>query len=240
MAFRESGTANGEAVPLLLLHGFLSSSAHDWPEESWAGPLARAGQRLILADLPAHGTAPDPAGADAATVTALVEALARKIDAAGGKVDILAYSLGSRLAWSLAARHPDKVRRMVLGGLGPHDPFAGLDYGAARRFVRDGTPPADPMTAMLAGFVIRAAERVSARLDLMEALGREPFDPGREKPVMPVLLLAGSEDRMCEATPLLAAGLGDARHRTVPGDHMAALHHEDFRTEALAFLDRRP
>ncbi len=240
MAFREGGTANGEAGPVVFLHGFLSSSTRDWPDAQWAEPLGEAGQRLILADLPAHGEAPDPAGPEAATVSALVDDLAERIFEAGGTADILAYSLGARLAWSLAARHPARVRRMVLGGLGPHDPFVGLDYAAARRMAEGGPSPEDPMTAMLAGFVVGAGERVEARLDLMQALSHEPFDPEREKPAMPVLLITGSEDRMCAETPVLAAALDDCRHVSVPGDHLGALHHQRFREEALAFLNRTP
>ena len=39
--------------------------------------------------------------------------------------DVIGYSLGARLAWSPAAT--GRVGRLVLGGLSPTDPIAGVD-----------------------------------------------------------------------------------------------------------------
>lgn len=222
-----SGAPSGP--PVLLVHGFLSAGAMDWPEAAWAQPLSAAGRSVIVPDLPAHGdSAPATAG-----VAGLVNALAALAD--GGPMDVVGYSLGARLAWSLAARHPGRARRLVLGGLAPFDPFAALDVPAARALLAGGPAPADPLSAMIGGMIAAHARDPLAMLDLVAALGAEPLDPA-EAPRCPVLLLAGETDPMMQGVEALANAVPGARLVRVPGDHRGALHAAEFRTEAFAFL----
>lgn len=223
--------AGNSGPPVLLIHGFLSSGAADWPEGDWAQPLSAAGRAVILPDLPAHGASAPAQGAGTAQVVSALAALA-----GAGPVDVVGYSLGARLAWSLAARHPGLVRRLVLGGLAPFDPFAAFNVPAARAALAGGPAPADPLTAMIGGMIGARASDPGAVLDLVAGLGAEPFDPGAEVPRCPVLMLAGADDRMAQGADRLAALLPDGRLHAVPGDHGAALHSAEFRAHTLAFL----
>lgn len=234
LALRHSHVERPSGPPILLIHGFLASGARDWPEATWQQPLTAAGRGVIVPDLPGHGdSAPATAG-----VARLVDALAAL--AGEGPVDVVAYSLGARLAWSLAARHAASVRRMVLGGLAPFDPFAAVDVRAARAMLAGGPAPADPLTGMIGGMIAAHAPDPAAMLDLVAALGAEPFDPSAEAPSCPVLLLAGQDDPMMQGVEALAAALPGARLERVPGDHQGALHAPEFRAEAFAFLGLTP
>ena len=58
-------------------------------------------------------------------------------------LDLMGYSLGSRLAWEFGATQPELVHRLVLGGPNIADPLADFDLIAAQRYLADGTPIAD-------------------------------------------------------------------------------------------------
>jgi len=218
------------------MHGFASSSAEDFGD--WADALAAGGRDAYLVDLPGHGGSPAVPGAGAGTTSAVVAALAdvvRAIDAE--HVDVIGYSLGARLAWELPAA-TGRVRRLVLGGLSPFEPFAGVDIVAVARAV-DGEPPADPFVGMMAGMVSGAGRDTDSLLALMAGLGSEPFapeDPASSRPDVPTLLVAGADDPMTQGLEGLTAVVPDARLVRVPGDHLGALHSPAFREAALTFL----
>jgi pimeloyl-ACP methyl ester carboxylesterase len=217
--------------PVVLLHGFASDGAEDWPARRWAGPLAEAGRETFVVHLPGHRNG--PAAADVAEVTTGV-LLRRLADAVPpGETDVVGYSLGARLAWSLAAEEVLPVRRLVLGGLSALDPFAALDPEALRTAVRTGAAE-DPLTAGIAAMI--RGQDADSLLRLVEGLGREPFDPAAAVPRVPTLFLAGTDDPMTTGTATLAGRLPDARLRHVPGDHQGALAGEDLRAAVFEFL----
>lgn len=205
--------------PVLLIHGFASDSS-DWA--GWPDALAQAGRASILVDLPGHGSSPAPASLDDATTSHLVEALAAITH---GPIDVVAYSLGARLAWELPRVAP--VRRLVLGGLSPFEPFSALDFSALDAFLGGGAPPADPLTGMLAGMISAPGRDAAALALVMRGLAAEPFSPV-SPPEVPTLFVAGDADPMTAEVPWPVT--------RVPGDHVAALRSPEFRAAALAFL----
>jgi pimeloyl-ACP methyl ester carboxylesterase len=121
---RESGPKDAPAV--LMLHGF-GASLHTW--DDWAKSLS-ANHRVIRLDLPGHGLSePDPAGdyTDARSLQ-LVLALMDQLGVA--RASIVGHSIGGRIAWTFAARHPQRTDKLVL--VAP-DGFAspGFEYGKA-------------------------------------------------------------------------------------------------------------
>ncbi len=121
---RDSGPRDAPVV--LMLHGF-GASLHTW--DAWAQGLS-ATRRVIRFDLPGNGLSePDPAGnyTDARSLQ-LVLALMDQLGVA--RASVVGHSIGGRMAWTLAARHPERVERLVL--VAP-DGFAspGFKYGRA-------------------------------------------------------------------------------------------------------------
>lgn len=232
--------ASPTGAPVLLVHGFLSSGANDWPDTHWAEAIAAQGRDVIVVDLPAHGqgaAVTDPAQARVATVAS---ALADAAAAAGGPVDVIGYSLGARLAWAFGAQHPERVNRLVLGGLGLLDPFAPVDFAAARRLADGGATPADPHTGFLANLVIGSGADAASMFNVMEGLAGDPFDPAREAPRAPLLFIAGTDDPMAARIDTLEPFVPGSRTVRVPGDHMGALKTREFREAALGFLGLAP
>lgn len=124
---RDSGpSADDAAASIVLIHGF-GASLHTW--EEWAGTLAQD-YRVIRFDLPGSGLSyPDP-GNDYSDERAMELVLAL-LDARGiERAHLIGNSIGGRLAWRLAAAHPERVGKVVL--VSP-DGFAsqGFEYGKA-------------------------------------------------------------------------------------------------------------
>jgi pimeloyl-ACP methyl ester carboxylesterase len=121
---RESGPKDAPAV--LMLHGF-GGSLHSW--ETWAQALS-AHHRVIRFDLPGHGLSePDPAG-DYTDARSLQLTLALMDQLGVARASLVGHSIGGRIAWTFAARHPERTGRLVL--VAP-DGFAspGFEYGKA-------------------------------------------------------------------------------------------------------------
>ncbi len=232
---RAAADATGPAV--LLIHGFTSDGETDWPADRWAGPLAAAGRESLAPDLPAHGSGPDPCDADDASTSQVLEYLGRVAGLAStGEIDVVGYSLGARLAWDFATTSPVPVRRLVLGGLSPVEPFGAVDGDAVRALIREGTVPSDPMTAGIGSMVAAAGPRAMSLARLVEGLASEPFDPASRPPTTPTLFIRGRDDGMTEGMDALAARVPGARTLTVPGDHGGALRSQEFLDATLAFL----
>ncbi len=222
------------ARPVLLIHGFASNGRNDFENTGLVDALAAAGRGAIVVDLPGHGDGP-ALTRGGATTSDLARALADTIAASGQDVaDVIGYSLGARLAWALAGT--GAVRRLVLGGLGAMDPFAGMDVDALAAVAAGSAAPADPMQGMFAQIITSPGLDTPSVLALIEGLGAEPFDPAAGAPTVPTLFVSGTEDQMSHGIEALVAAIPGATLDRVPGDHFAALGSPAFREAAVAFV----
>ena len=145
--------------PVLLLHGFSSSAKLNWEDTGWITALLEAGRRVITVDLPGHGRSGAPEDMDSYSPSRIRADLLQIAFDAGARplregdptsgLDVIGYSLGSRLAWEFGATQHELVHRLVLGGPNTADPLAEFDLLAAQRYLADGTPIADESTAGL-------------------------------------------------------------------------------------------
>ena len=234
--------------PVLLLHGFGSSSGRNWVQTGWVRSLNEAGRTVVMVDLPAHGDSAAPNDAGAYTPSRMRADILQTVFEAGvlplteddptRGVDIIGYSLGARLAWEFGATQPELVRRMVLGGPGAGDPLADFDLGAAERYLAGGPAVEDPATADL----LRMAQllpdnSLPALLAMVSAIKTEPFDPHVAIPTMPLLLVAGDQDTFADGIEELAAHASSAEVLPLPGrTHTNAITSRSFKDAAIEFL----
>lgn len=238
--------------PILLLHGFSSSSKLNWEDTGWIAALTEAGRRVITVDLPGHGRSGAPEDRDsyspgrirADLLQIAFDAGARPLrdgDPASG-LDVIGYSLGSRLAWEFGATQRELVHRLVLGGPNIADPLAEFDLVAAQRYLADGTPIADASTAGLLKMAqLLPSNNIFALLSLIEAIKDEPFDPAEAVPQMPMLLVAGEKDERAASMPELAAlgakGGAMVEQLVLPArNHTNAVTSRAFKQGAISFL----
>src|SRR6478609_1144117 len=111
----------GEGAPIVLVHGFASNKEINWVSPGWVTTLTGAGRRVIALDNRGHGGSTklyDPAAYHSAVMAQDVRALIDHLDLE--RADVMGYSMGARIAAFFALAHPQRLRRMVLGGLGLH------------------------------------------------------------------------------------------------------------------------
>jgi pimeloyl-ACP methyl ester carboxylesterase len=234
--------------PVLLLHGFASSAKLNWSDTGWLTALTEAGRRVITVDLPGHGLSAAPEDLDSYSPSRIRADLLQIVadmgvrplaaDDGGSGLDVVGYSLGSRLAWEFGATQPELVHRMVLGGPGAADPLAAFDVVAAQRYLADGTPIADQSTAQLLRMALSLPHNnIFALLSLVEAIKAEPFTPSEAVPRMPMLLVAGDQDDRAATLPELTALAPHAEQLVLAGrDHINAVTSRAFKDSAIAFL----
>jgi pimeloyl-ACP methyl ester carboxylesterase len=238
--------------PILLIHGFSSSSKLNWEDTGWIAALLDAGRQVITVDLPGHGRSGAPEDMDSYSPSRIRADLLQIAFDAGARplepgnpssgLDVIGYSLGSRLAWEFGATQPELVHKLVLGGPNMADPLADFDLIAAQHYLADGTPIADESTAGL----LRMAQalpsnNIFALLSLIEAIKTEPYDPSEAVPHMPMLLVAGEIDERAASMPQLAelaAKAGSTAEQLIlPGrNHTNAVTSRAFKQAAIQFL----
>lgn len=110
---RCDGPADGR--PLLLLHGFAESGA------TWTPiipHLTDQGFRTVAPDLRGHGLSDAPRGRRQYRLSALVDDALAVIDhitdSGTSAVDLVGHDWGGALAWTLAQRHPERIRCVVV------------------------------------------------------------------------------------------------------------------------------
>jgi pimeloyl-ACP methyl ester carboxylesterase len=244
-SFRHDGVEivfldQGEGEPIVLVHGFASNAATNWVHPGWVATLTKAGRRAIALDNRGHGASAklyDPAAYHSSIMAEDVRAL---IDHLGVPcADVMGYSMGARIAAFLALAHPERVRSLIIGGLG------------IRLVEGVGLPPAiaDAMEApTLAnvqdsfGRTFRAfAEQTGSDLRALAAcirgsrqtLSREEVAKIR----MPALIAVGTKDFVAGSAAELAALIPGAQALDIPGrDHMLAVGDKVFKQGVLRFL----
>ena len=220
-----------DPTPVVLLHGFATSSARTWWETGWLDLLTDAGRETAPIDILGHGKAEKPHDPEA--YADLEGWVAERLP--DGPVDAVGFSLGARLLLGLAAAQPARFRRIVTLGVGrnlferggsevivdaikagdaPENP--GADY-----FARLAAHPENDREALI------ACLQAPMRLLTAEELGRVTAS---------VLVVIGERDFCAPADPLVNA-LPDARLVVLPRtDHFSTPKDFIAMDAALKFL----
>ena len=255
--------AQGQGAPVLLLHGFTGSAV---TMAGVARDLSRC-HRVYRLDLVGHGRSEAPGSVACYRMPACVEQVAAALDGLGeSAVAVLGYSMGARVALSLALRHPVRVRSLLLVGAS-----AGLEQPDERaaRIAADGMLAQRLRGEGLAAFVdqwlsqplfasqrrlgeafLRAARRqrldndaeaLALSLEGMGAGAMPPLQGLLHRIAAPALLVAGAEDeKFCGLARALAGSMPAARVAVLDGAGHAA-HLEQpaaFAALALEFFAR--
>jgi epoxide hydrolase 4 len=106
----EAGPRDGPLV--ILLHGF-PEFWYAWKDQ--INPLAAAGYRVLVPDQRGYNLSARPAGASAYSAEKISRDIVGLIDSVGReKAMLVAHDWGGHMAWWTAARHPERVERLVV------------------------------------------------------------------------------------------------------------------------------
>jgi pimeloyl-ACP methyl ester carboxylesterase len=202
--------------PVVLLHGFATSSARTWGDNGWLDLLGDVGRRPVAIDLLGHGTADKPH--DPAAYDAMEDLVLTQLPE--GQVDGIGFSLGARVLLTLAAAHPERFGRLVLTGVGANLlRTEGSDL--ILRAIEGEGDPTNPVVQYFAGLA-QHPEVDSAALAACLRSPRPLLTPERLAAVqLPVLVVLGDKDFAGPPEPLVEA-LPDAQLVTLRNvDHFA-------------------
>jgi pimeloyl-ACP methyl ester carboxylesterase len=227
----------GEGAPLVLVHGSATFRGL-WHALGYVEALAPEFQ-LILLDVRGHGESEKPREESAYAMKHLVADVLAVLDDSGvERTHYFGYSLGGRIGFALAARAPERLRTLVVGG-GSHRPQRGaldrvlypgfLDTIANRgidafldEFGEHLGAPLDPATRA----VFQGADP-EALVAYFRATDNDLGVPGSVlcELEVPALLFAGEHDdeRLADSRAA-AAAMPHARLEVLSGlDHVTAL-----------------
>jgi len=184
---------HGTGDPLLVLHGGLGSIEMF----GWDIPALAKTHEVIAVELHGHGRT--SLGDRPIDLREMADDMAHIVRTLGHeRVDVLGYSLGGGVAFQIAARHPDLVRRAVLlsvcyktEGFHPEMlPMQGQISGAAADGMK-GTPMYETYAK-----IAPRPEDFPKLLDRMGEYMRKSFDFGDDisKLTMPVMLVYADHD----------------------------------------------
>lgn len=247
---REDGPA--DAPVLVLLHGF-TMSLESW--DGWVEELADD-YRIVRYDLLGHGlSGPDPLKRYAPTER--VETLGRLLDRLGiARATLGGNSFGGLLAWRFAARHPERVARLILVDSGAYSIYGvGEDPAptppAMQAYLRQPSDAgfeasmanifADPSRisrARLAQIRAMMAGNGDAFVDHLDEFTLPDPTPDLARIAAPTLILWGEEDRLIpvEQANRLAAAIPQASLVTYPG--VGHVPHEEIPARSAADVRR--
>ena len=221
----------GEGPPLVLLHG-LQGTLNDWRECGYVDAL-RGDYQLILIDARGHGESDKPHHTEAYRIAQRVGDITVVLDDFDiSRTHFFGYSYGGRIGLEMAMWVPERIKSMIIGGMGPR-----IDQNIINqvRQILDAGPEAfiasleeispisaDNMTRIMAiDYEAMAAILTSPILDLEEDLSGM---------TMPFLIYLGEADELypsLEAKEIYGK-LPDLNFFSLPGlDHLQSWSRSD-------------
>ncbi|WP_127524175.1 alpha/beta hydrolase [Mesorhizobium sp. Z1-4] len=234
----------GEGDPVLLLHGFGSSSFVNWVNPGWFKTLTEAGYRVIAFDHRGHGQSslsyetrdytPSRMAADAAALLDHLEI---------PRAHVMGYSMGARVAAFMALEHPKHVATVIFGGLGI-GMVKGLgdwDQIADALLATDPATITHPRAQMFRAFADQTRSDRRALAACIES-SRQLIAPDRIAEIaQPALVAVGTTDDIAGEPGPLADLMPNATAFAIEGrDHMQSVGDRSFKARVLQFLMEHP
>jgi pimeloyl-ACP methyl ester carboxylesterase len=237
LSYFDEGNPAGD--PVLLIHGFASNANVNWVHPGWLKTLGDAGYRVIALDNRGHGSSDKPTDMEAYRPWVMAEDAIALLDHLRiPEAHVMGYSMGARISTFAALEHPDRLRSLVLGGLG-----IGMTDG-----VGDWDPIADALMAPSLDTVTHQrgrmfrtfADQTGSDREALAACIRGSRDLVAREDMggieTPTLIAVGTKDDIAGSPQELAALMQHATALDIPNrDHMLAVGDRVFKAAVLDF-----
>lgn len=228
----------GESI--ILVHGFASSHMVNWVNTQWTKTLTHAGYRVVALDNRGHGQSDKPHEPEAYSSHIMAEDVRRLMDHLEiARADVMGYSMGARISAHLALAHPQRLRSLLLGGLGIHlVEGVGLPLGIADAMEAPSLDVlSDPMQRMFRAFADANKSDLKALAACIRG-SRQTLTPDEVGRIaMPALVSVGTKDDVAGSGQELAALIPNAEAFAIEGrDHNLAVGDKTHKQAVLDFL----
>jgi pimeloyl-ACP methyl ester carboxylesterase len=234
----------GAGDPCVLVHGFASNAKNNWGVTGWLDLLARD-HRVVALDCRGHGLSDKPYERAAYSGTSMEDDVIRLMDQLDiGRALLMGYSMGGRISMGLLVRYPERLRAVVLGGIGQ----VGVVNDPVRRSsIIEGllADDASRITGEISKQFRRFAELNRNDLKALaacmggdrSAIGAAAFANNQ----VPVLLAVGSKDTVVGSTRALARTIRNSRLVEIEGrDHLNTPGDKRYKAAVLEFFANAP
>ena len=232
----------GEGPPVVLVHGFGASRAITWANTNWYQTLSRVGRRLIAIDCRGHGQSGKPHDAPSYEDGRMAGDILAVLDSLGiAQADIMGYSMGGFLAIRLMSDAPQRLRRVVLAGVGEKYFRYSRDRAeiiAQGLLAPDPATIVDPEAIAFRTFCERAGNDLVA-LAACARRSRRIIEPHEMAQMLhPLLVVCGELDDTSGPAEPLARNFPHGRAVTVPRrNHHSTVGDRVYKDTALEFLN---
>ena len=232
--------AEPQKLPILLIHGFASNISMNWVLPGWVEVLRQAGFRVIALDNRGHGASEKLYDLEMYGAPLMADDAARLLAHLGiAQAHVMGYSMGSRIAAFLTLKYPDRVARLIFGGLGINMVRGMAGTGPIAHALEAAS--IDDVTNPTARTFRAFAEQTKSDLKALAACirsSREPLVAEKLATIKsPVLVAVGERDVIGGSPEALAAIIPGARGFVIPGrEHMKAVGDAAFKAAVVDFL----
>ncbi len=245
-------TEKGKGEPVILIHGILANKEWNW---QFPGIMNRLSKNfyVIAFDLRGHGKSDKPHGKEMYGIQ-LVNDICRIMDHLHiEKAHIVGYSLGGFIALKFANFYPEKTYSITIAGAGweksTEENLERLEkiYKAMRN-EKDCTPlfelvgmrkqGLERISIALGNWYFRRTNDLDAIADLLESVPElEVKEEELKKCNVPILLIGGTADPMCETIPELSDVLPNNQVVWInKGTHLTTIFKKEFTKSIETFL----
>jgi pimeloyl-ACP methyl ester carboxylesterase len=241
LAFERTGAGS----PVLLVHGFGSSSSQNWKSTGWYGALTEAGFAVVAMDCRGHGMSDKPHDEAFYGHARMADDVVVVMDAAKLKTaSVMGYSMGGFIGLRLAASHAERVSRLVLGGVGefylagPRIADPDSRYSVAEALLaEDKNSITDKRGRLFRDFADQPGKDRFALAACMRAMSPPLPTEILAQMRQPVLVVCGERDDVAGPPGQLAAVFASGQAVTIAGrDHMSAVGERRTRQAVVDFL----
>jgi pimeloyl-ACP methyl ester carboxylesterase len=236
IAYRDEG----EGDPILLIHGFASNHQINWVGPGWFDTLTGAGNRVIALDNRGHGQSEKLYDSEFYTSRLMAGDARRLLDHLDIKqAVVMGYSMGARISAFLSMDAPERVSKLVFGGLGINM-VRGI--GGAEIIAEALRAPTLREVEHPVGRAFRAfAEQTGSDREALATCILASRDPISEDDVrgieQPALVGVGSKDDVSGDGSELVDLLPNGQFLNIERrDHMTAVGDKVFKAGVLEFL----
>lgn len=229
--------------PVLLVHGFATTGSLTWDATGWVRAFAEAGRGAIVPDLRGHGASEAPHDPAAYSPELLAQDLLGVLDEEGvDRVDVMGYSMGSWVSLALVGLAPERVGRLVIGGVGTVEQFGHWGVSAVQAALLGDAAALDaasPLAPLLAS--LRQAPGIDREALAACAAGMAahplPFPSAvPTTSAVPTMLVVGEADPVTDGAEEAARLLGAELVVLPRRNHVTTLSARAFKQAALPFL----
>ena len=210
---------HGKGEPVILVHGLFASAEINWDLPGITADLAKKYQ-VIAFDNRGHGQSGKPKAENDYGET-MAEDVIRLMDHLHlTNARVAGYSLGGMIALKLAVKHPDRLKSVVLGGMG---------------WLRTGSPEQHFFE------VVPEHENILAPSACVRAMAKLAVTEAEVKAIrVPVTVIVGDRDpcRELYVDPLRAARPDWPVHEISNAGHLNCILKPEFKTQLESALEK--